>query len=755
MFRLAKKFPGNHAVMLFSAAVLTGMVGISDALLMDRFAWIDFFWLVPLVFAAVFLFPLEAVVIALGSSLINLSIQAATQTETIALWVSGVIALGGMLAASASAAIRRYHHRVNVVRDALKKSPLAYAEFKFPGYAITNYNRAFEEMSNVAVGRSPLISLFDAFPRDSAFLMAKYMDEAITKRTQTECEEFRLEAPEGKSTFWGINFVPISPSGRGTPKTVAVFAFEVTEAVARARTREAVHRISASAMSSLDLDETIRAAMDGLAFITGTNAGALFLIEDDQWVGKAGYGAHSDEVILKLRYPYDAVTPAVESVEGKEVIAVTDVTRDERFASEDVARLQVKSAMVVPLVSGNRAVGVVFLSHTDEARGFSEEQVKFATIIGSHAALAIENARIYQNELAMRKSLEAIEMVSEAGLVSSDLDEVLFELVNRTQDVMQMDAAMILLYDRQEDCLVGRAAAGGESPSTHISQTRLKVGEGIAGRALKEGTPLKIDDIRGNEEEVCPLEIYRDSNCPFSEKNGILSVLAVPLRVAGKVIGVLQIGSRRQAAFSAQEWGLIQVLADRASLVVQNSMLNEKTRRELARVLLLRDVVNACTSSRDVGAIAEGTLKTVYDRLGCQVASVYYLNREQEELVNLAYIGHSEQVRREYRVSPLDKGTLLTRAVNERRIITHEEVNLDNATESEARILKMLDIGYNRCARIPIVYQDEPIGAMALAFPDTRPFTHEGLETLKSISNLLAVAFKNSSPVREQPLLTD
>jgi GAF domain-containing protein len=506
---------------------------------------------------------------------------------------------------------------------------------------------------------------------------------------------------------------------------------------------EAALRISAQAMSSLDVDDTITAVMDGLAYIAVTDSGALFLLEDDQWVCKAGYGIYGGDLVNEMRYPFDELASAVSAVESKRVV-VSDDGADISFRKGRGPDAATQSCMIVPLVTGNRFVGVVYLCESDEKRSFSEEQMKFATIIGSHAALALDNAIIFQNELTMRKSLEAIELISEAGLVSLNLDEVLMELVGRTQDVMQMDAAMILLYDEKENCLVGRAATGRVS-GTQISETRLSIGEGLAGRAFEEATPMKIDNVRGHEEEVCPVDNCPScGSCGFSDGSGIVSVLAVPLRIAGKMIGVLQVGSRHEAAFSAREWGLIQVLADRASLALHNSMLHEKTKNELARVGLLRDVAAACAETGDIRAIAERALKCIYDRLGCSIASVFLLDRERNALVNLAFFGHTDAIMEQYRVRPLDSDGLLVRSVLERRVITHEDLTLKQATQGEADILLKLGVGNNRRVTLPIIHENDVVGGMALVFPDSRPFGPAALDTITGVANQLAVAMKSS-----------
>lgn len=747
---LFRKFPGRHAVLLLTVAVIIGTVGALDRLVMGEFPYIDLMWLLPVVFAAVFLSPLETVAVGLAASIFDLASLTGVN-EHARIPASILVGASGILAAVTASLVRRHEHRLIEIREAVESSPLAYAEFKFPGYILTSHNNAFANLSRLAAGTGEKNALDNCFPVDTASGLARKMDETVAARCRCECADFQIPLLDGKDTFWCINMVPITSAGGGTPKAVALFASEVTDAVARSRMREAALRISAQAMSSLSLGDTVSGVMDGLAHIADTNAGALFLLEDDQWVGKTVFGGYGKDAIRRMRFPYEDFSGAMMAIEGREVLSADDAAFDSRLNQSIVKNFGIKSCMIVPLITANRNVGAVYLAHTGKKRKFTEEQIKFATIIGSHAALAIENALIYENERTMRNSLEAIEVVSEAGLVSLDLEEVLGELVARTQEVMQMDVAIILLYDENRDCLVGRAAAGGAcgSPASLINR---QIGDGIAGRAFEEGTPLKIDNISGHEEEMCPLDACRNQECPFCGENGILSVLAVPLRAAGKIMGVLQIGSRRKAAFSAQDWGLIQVLADRASLAVQNSMLHEETKRELARVELLREVASACAGNHDLRAIAGQALQAVYRQLGCQIASIYYFDKKQDALLNLAFLGHPEEIAQELKITPIERGTLLTRAVKERRIITHEEINLDNATEPEARVLRLLDVGYNRRVTLPLIYKDEVVGGMALAFPDTRPFSQAGLETIKGIANQLAVVFKNRLALQEEEL---
>ncbi len=705
------------------------------------FEYIDFIYLAPIAAAAFLLSPLETVGAGLLGMIFEFTSKNPPFTNISDIWSGLIVGIFGLVAALAAYYTRQSIDRLSTSRDALESSPLAYAEFKLPGYPLLGNNRAFLRMAARRGSSGQPTTLFNSFPEKVASQLSELMDQAITSRSEVNAKDFHIPGPEGHSSYWNINLVPAA--GR-SPKSVCLLASDITEAVHRSRSRDAALRISTAVMSSLNLEETIQVVLDSLAYIAQTNAGALFLIEDDQWIGMAGCGTYTDELAQAYRWPYDDLPTGMDAIEAKKALAIEDAAGDPRFSNERVRKFSIRSSLVVPLVSGNRAIGAVWLNQTDGKRQFTEEQVEFATIIGTQGALAIENAAIYENERLMRKSLEAIEAISEVGLASLDLDEVLIELVTRTQDVMQMDAAMIFLADDNREYLEVRAATGSAARTVVGARVGMD-NDGLAMRAFREGAPMRIDDLTGRGDSLCLVEEYKSGRHPFSESYGIHSALAVPLRPGGKVAGVLQLGSQRKQAFTAREWGLIQVLADRASMAVQNSLLHDQTRKELTRVTLLRDVAAACAGSHDLREIANIALKAVYEELGCHRASIYYLDRGKNALVNLAFFGHTADVMEQYRESSLDRGTLLARAVLEKRIITHEDVPIKEATEEEAHILRALGVDENRRCSVPIIYKDEVVGGMAMVFPDKRPFTPAMLDMISSIANQLAVAIHGSN----------
>ncbi len=658
-----------------------------------------------------------------------------TGNAAVIIWPATAVALLVLPAAIATFIILRFLRRLRSPREALKNAPLAYARFGFPGYKLLDCNQAFKQLSISAGGRAQT-SLAELFPQETAAQLSALMDKSVAEGKQIASEELTLPSAQDRNSVWSFDIIPARRRKQAIPVHVTMFANDITEQALASRIRQTALRISSAVMSSLDEDKTVRIVLESLAYITGTDAGVLFLLEDDQWERRARYGVYENEGDpIRLRLPYEDLGTGVAAIENRQVLAIDDAAGDGRIPASRINQCQIKSSLVVPLISGDRPIGAAWLIQTDRMRTFSDEQVEFAGVLGSHGALAIENAAVYQKERLARKSLEAIEAISEAGLASLDIDKVLSELVTRVRYFQKMDAAVIFLLDESRRFLEYRASATGSTAPTEGH--RIKVGESLLGRAAAEETPKKIDDLEQDGDES-----------PFLKSLGMKSALAVPLKIYGVVEGVLGIGNKQKTAFTVGDWELIQVIADRASLAVQNSMLHSQTLQELTKATLLGDVAAACAGSFDLKEISNQAIDAIVKHLGCRTASIYYLDREKNALANLAFSG-LDPVPQHLKVRSLDEGTMLVRAVLERRLISQDEIDPDHLHPGDMYIFKQVGAENERLCTLPIVFNDDVVGAMALVFPDRKPFTPSMSYTINSIANQLAVAI-HSYPAPEE-----
>jgi anti-sigma regulatory factor (Ser/Thr protein kinase)/putative methionine-R-sulfoxide reductase with GAF domain len=171
--------------------------------------------------------------------------------------------------------------------------------------------------------------------------------------------------------------------------------------------------------------------------------------------------------------------------------------------------------------------------------------------------------------------LRRLESVTDAGLAQLDLDELLDELLERVRELLTVDTAAVLLLDTSKNFLVATAARGIEE---EVRQgVRIPLGKGFAGRIAAEKRAVFLDRV---DHTTVLNPILRDK--------GIRSLLGVPLLVGGAVLGVLHVGTLTPRTFSAEDTGLLQLVADRVALAVnaRTSQVERAAARALQRSLL-------------------------------------------------------------------------------------------------------------------------------------------------------------------------
>ena len=153
--------------------------------------------------------------------------------------------------------------------------------------------------------------------------------------------------------------------------------------------------------------------------------------------------------------------------------------------------------------------------------------------------------------------LRAIQSITDAALSRLDDRELLAELLERTRDALQADTAAVLLLDFTSGQLIATAAAGLEE-EVHQG-VRIPVGRGFAGRIAAGHQPVILDHV----DHTTVLN-------PILLAKGIQSMMGVPMVAAGRVIGVLHVGSLTPRRFTGREVELLQLAADRAAAAVQS-----------------------------------------------------------------------------------------------------------------------------------------------------------------------------------------
>src|SRR3989338_2900244 len=163
--------------------------------------------------------------------------------------------------------------------------------------------------------------------------------------------------------------------------------------------------------------------------------------------------------------------------------------------------------------------------------------------------------------------IEALSKIAQAITSDLYLDDILRLIVTVTAKSVGSKICSLMLLDEKKQELVIRATQS--ISEIYNKKPPLKVGEGIAGKVVKEGKPVEIFDVTKEKEYK-----YKD----IAKKEGLASLLCVPLMVKNKSIGVINLYTHKPHKFSQNEINIITSIANQAAMVIENTELMVKTK---------------------------------------------------------------------------------------------------------------------------------------------------------------------------------
>jgi len=255
---------------------------------------------------------------------------------------------------------------------------------------------------------------------------------------------------------------------------------------------------------------------------------------------------------------------------------IEEIANDRSFPRIALAvQAQLHSAFGFPVKVGDEVSGVIeFFSA--ERQSSDESLLELMVAIGNQIGQFIEResaeaerSKLYEREQRARLELEAtmqrmrqVQIVTEVALSHLSVDKLLAELLDRVRDAIDVDTVAILLLE-PDNSLVAWATKGLELDV----KIRVPMGAGFAGRVAELKKPIAIDNV----EEA---SLYT----PFLREHGVKSLMGVPLLLEGRVLGVIHVGRRAFRPFTEDDIRLLELVAFRVSLAIDNARLFEEER---------------------------------------------------------------------------------------------------------------------------------------------------------------------------------
>jgi sigma-B regulation protein RsbU (phosphoserine phosphatase) len=324
-------------------------------------------------------------------------------------------------------------------------------------------------------------------------------------------------------------------------------------------------QISEEVNASLDLDEVLaRTAALIKKHIDYEIFGVLLLDESAGTLKHRFSIGYSRDLAANLIIPVGQGITGTAAATGH-AVRVSDVTKDPRYIN---AIDTVRSELAVPLMLQGKCVGVLDIQ-SNRPNYFTKDQQSILTLLASRLAVAIENARLFERVRAQAETLLLLNEVSREMSSILDVEELLRRAAEQTKRVIDYQILSIMLYDEEQQIFRHRLDV--KHGQRLQGKLRVAASEGIVGAAATLKEPVLVPDVT-----VDPRYLLVNPETR--------SELAIPMLHKGRIIGVLDLESPQQNAFTQDHVQTLSILAANLAVSLENARLYEQVARDEARL---------------------------------------------------------------------------------------------------------------------------------------------------------------------------
>jgi len=330
---------------------------------------------------------------------------------------------------------------------------------------------------------------------------------------------------------------------------------------------EVLTKLGQAIGSAFDLQHLLDVVTEITVQLTGTDTCFIYLLDDssNELVLRAAKGP-TRNLVGKIRLKVGEGVTGWVAKERKHVALERQAFRDSRYKRfSELMEDKFESLLAVPLVANSELVGVINI-RTKPPHKYTTSQVRLMERIAEQVANAVQSYKLYDNMKAQVSRLSTLSEVSRSITSGMYLDEILALIVNMTAETMNFKIVTVMLVDEEKQELVIRATQS--SSKEYISKPNLKLGESLAGKAIQEGRAISVLDVKNTPEYRYP---------DIARKEGLCSMISVPLRVRDKIIGVLNCYTEKPHVFTDVEVGVLTAIASHAAIAIDNARLVVKS----------------------------------------------------------------------------------------------------------------------------------------------------------------------------------
>ncbi len=357
------------------------------------------------------------------------------------------------------------------------------------------------------------------------------------------------------------------------------------------RERDILFQAVRTTSSSLNVQEVLQNVLATVGGTLDMTAGAVFLLNDERTRLYIGADEGLDGEDRERQLPTDGPGVAAQALLSSQPLLIADASG--REDTEDLPLPHMRSLLLAPMVARSSAEGLI-VAGSRQPGAFTQDDARLLSAVASQAAVALENAWLYEDATRRAQEATALYELSQAVGATLHLDRVLHFVADSVLALLHVDKFALFLLNPGRQILEIKIARNISRECVQTMKPRL--GEGIAGWVAEFETPTAVQDVAAD---------HRNRSCPI-DGEGIRSLVSVPLQSGDKVIGVLHAMSSRRRLFTVGEMELLYTIANQVGAATANAQMYEEARQQSDEIRKgVRRISRALGASRSAQETAQ------------------------------------------------------------------------------------------------------------------------------------------------------
>jgi len=320
--------------------------------------------------------------------------------------------------------------------------------------------------------------------------------------------------------------------------------------------------------SELDLKGLLKKIIGMVSELTKADSAVIYLFDEQRqtlslMATKIPHKKVIGNVVLKVG---EGITGWVAQ-KNKIVAIPARAYEDPRFKCFDILPEDKYEAFLsVPMIFRGRVNGVINVQHR-QAHTYPKEAISLLELVAKQVGGMVEQARLYEESRIKARQFDQLVKVSHSITSEKYLDEILNLIVVVTAEMFNSKiCSVMILDDKKGEELILKATQS--LSEEYKKKPNLKVNNSLTGDVVRTRRPVAVSDVRREQRYF-----YRE----LAIREGLVSMLAVPMIVKDKAIGVINVYTTEPHEFTEEEIDVLQMVANQAAVAVENTKLMEES----------------------------------------------------------------------------------------------------------------------------------------------------------------------------------